>query len=56
MLAEEDLIFEPGVSSTEMTADGPLLVGVSGLVPAVAPPIGLKQTVTDYDYFAILKP
>ena len=56
MLAEGDFIFEPGVSSTEMTATDPLLVGVSGIVPAIAPPIGLKQTVTDYDYVAITTP
>ena len=56
MLGEEDLIFDPGVSSTEITAGDSLLVGVSGIVPAVAPPVGLKQTVTDYDYFAIIKP
>jgi hypothetical protein len=56
MLAEEDLIFGPGVSSIEMTPGDPLLAGVDGIVPAVAQPIGLKQTVTDYDYFAIIKP
>ena len=56
MLAEDDLIFEPGVSSAEMTASDPLLAGVSGIVPALPPPTALKQTVTDYDYFAISKP
>jgi len=56
MLAEEDLEFQPGVSSTELAGEGPLLVGVDGIVPAVAPPIGLKETVTDYDYFAITTP
>jgi hypothetical protein len=56
MLREEDLEFEPGRSSTLFTASGALLVGVSGLVPAVAPPVGVKQTVTDYDYLTITTP
>jgi regulation of enolase protein 1 (concanavalin A-like superfamily) len=56
LLAEEDLEFEPGRSSTLLTSSGALLVGVSGVVPAVAPPVGVKQTVTDYDYLAITTP
>jgi regulation of enolase protein 1 (concanavalin A-like superfamily) len=56
MLAEEDLEFQPGVSSTQMTAGGRLLVGVDGLVPAVRSPVGVRQTVTDYDYFAMTTP
>jgi hypothetical protein len=56
MLAEEDLKFDPGESYAKMYASGPLLVGLSGLVPSIAPPEGVKETVTDYDYFAIVKP
>jgi hypothetical protein len=50
------MIFDPGESSVKMNASGPLLVGVSGLVPKIAPPEGVKETVTDYDYFVIVKP
>ena len=53
LLKEVDFGFREASNSIEMRAPEPLLVGISGMVPGIALPYGISQSVTDYDYFAI---
>lgn len=52
MLRESDYKFQEARSFVEMSARGPLLVGLSALGAGGAIK-SLKQTVTDYDYFEL---
>ena len=53
LLKEADFGFREASNSMEMRAPGPLMVGISGMVPGIPLPAGISQSVTDYDYFAI---
>ena len=53
LLKEEDFAFREAPTSLEMSAPGPLLVGLTGIVSGVPLPAGVSQTATDYDYFTI---
>jgi len=54
LLKEVDFGFREASNSIEMRAPDPLLVGISGMVPAIPLPYGISQSVTDYDYFAVM--
>jgi formylglycine-generating enzyme required for sulfatase activity len=53
VLKEGDFTFKAAKSAVEMSASGPLLVGVSGILPLENGRPLMKQTVTDYDYIEI---